>query len=132
VKIYFCGSMTGSRQKQANYEEIIRFLKGYGEVLNEFVADKKVVDYEPSIVFKRDYSNMKIADICIADISIASTGVGFELGIFYNLDVPVLVLFDENLPLPSSLPRGTDKFTVLSYKSIENEKNIIEKFFKTL
>ena len=132
MKIYFCGSMTGSREKQENYEQIIDYLKIFGTILNEFVADKVVKDYEPSVVFKRDYSNMNNADICIADISIPSTGVGFELGVMYSLNVKTLVLYDENMKLPSSLPRGADKFAVKSYKTIEEEKEIIKNFIENL
>ena len=65
MKIYFCGSMTGSREKQENYEQIIGYLKSFGTILNEFVADKVVKDYEPSVVFKRDYTNMNSAEIML-------------------------------------------------------------------
>ena len=132
MKIYFCGSMTCGREKQENYEQVINYLKKFGSVLNEFVADKIVKDYEPSVVFKRDYTNMNSADICIADISVPSTGVGFELGMMYNLNVKTLVLYDENMKLPSSLPRGADKFVVKSYKTIEEEKDIIKNFIENL
>ena len=52
MKLYFCGSMTGSREKQENYERIINYLKNYGTILNEFVADKIVKDYEPEVVLQ--------------------------------------------------------------------------------
>lgn len=132
MKIYFCGSMTGSREKQANYEEIIKFLNSMGNVLNDFVGDKVVTDYEPKNVFARDTANMKASDVCIADISVPSTGVGFELGYFYHLDTPVLLVYDENMPLPSSLPRGSDKFSVVSYNSLEDEKNKIKNFLENI
>ena len=132
MKIYFCGSMTGSREKQANYEEIIKYLNTFGKVLNEFVGDKKVTDYKPENVFARDTENMKNSDVCIADISVPSTGVGFELGYFYHLNVPVLLVYDENMPLPSSLPRGADKFKVVSYSTIQEEKNKLKEFLENI
>lgn len=132
MKIYFCGSMTGSREKQANYEEIIKYLNTFGNVLNEFVGDKKVTDYKPENVFARDTENMKNSDVCIADISVPSTGVGFELGYFYHLDTRVLLVYDENMPLPSSLPRGADKFKVVSYKDIEDEKSKLKEFLESI
>lgn len=130
MKLYFCGSMTGSREKQENYEQIINYLKNYGTILNEFVADKIVKDYEPEVVFNRDYNNMNNADVCIADISIPSTGVGFELGVFHMLKTKTLVVYDENMPLPSSLPRGCNNFTIKSYKDINEEIEIIKNFLE--
>ena len=130
MKIYFCGSMTGDRSKQKNYEEIINYLKNYGTILNDFVADKTVTDYEPEYVFNRDSNNMKNADVVVADISIPSTGVGFELGYFYHLEKPVLTVYDSSYKLPTSLVRGADTFTVKSYSSIEEEKEIINKFIE--
>lgn len=130
MKVYFCGSMTGSREKQENYEIIIDFINEFATVINPFVKDKEVIDYDPEYIFKRDSANMKACDIVVADITIPSTGVGFELGNFYNLDKPVLVVYDENFPSPSTLPRGADKFLVKSYNTIEEEKNIIKAFLE--
>lgn len=132
MEIYFCGSMTGSREKQENYEIIIDYLNTYGHVINDFVKDKVVIDYEPEIVFKRDSSNLNKTDILIADISVTSTGVGFELGYIYHLNKPVLVVYDENMSAPSTLPRGADKFIVRSYKTIEDEKKIIDEFINNI
>lgn len=130
MNIYFCGSMTGSREKQANYEEVINYLKTYGNVLNEFVADKQVTDFNPRIVFERDYANMQKADIVIADITLPSTGVGFELGNFFHMNKKVLVLYDNNYPAPSSLPRGCNKFVVYPYNAISEELDIIKNFIQ--
>lgn len=127
MNIYFCGSMTHSQVKMNDYKELIDYLEQYGNVLNKFVGEK-IVDYNPSDIYKRDTSNLKNADILIADVSIVSTGVGFELGYADLLKIKTLVIYDEALPLPSSLIIGNNNFEVKSYKNLDEAKLIIKEF----
>lgn len=128
MKIYFCGSMTHNRDKQPFYEEIINYLAQYGEVVNAFVKDKVVTNYDPEIVFKRDTNNLVIADILIADVSCPSCGVGYEIGYWKHLNKRTLIIYDENLPLPSALILGDASITIKSYNNVLEAKNIITEF----
>lgn len=130
MNIYFCGSMTGSQEKMADYKELIDYLENYGNVLNKFVG-KKIIDMDSEEIYKRDTSNLKQADILIADVTIISTGVGFELGFADMLDINTLLIYDENKPLPSSLILGNPKFLKKSYNTIEDAKKIIRDFIIT-
>ena len=44
MKIYFAGSIRGGRDDVNIYLEIISYLRNYGEVLTEHVADAGLVD----------------------------------------------------------------------------------------
>ena len=127
MNIYFCGSMTGSQEKMYDYKELIEYLKNYGTVLNEFVGEK-IIDSDPNYIYKRDVNNLKQADIVVADVSIISTGVGFELGYADNLNIRTLLIYDINKNSPSSLVLGNPNFTKMPYRNIEEAKENIKKF----
>lgn len=48
-KIYFAGSIRAGRQDVDLYFKIIEELKTYGQVLTEFVGDKKVEEKEGTL-----------------------------------------------------------------------------------
>jgi len=129
MNIYFCGSMTLDHSKKKFYAKIINYLGNYGRVLNKFVGED-FVDISPNETFKRDTHNLDSADILIADISIASLGVGFELGYFSKLNKPILLIYDEEKLLPSSLVRGIPNAIVKSYNNFDEVKIVIDKFIK--
>ena len=131
MNIYFCGSMTGSQEKMDDYKKLIDSLENYGNVLNKFVGEK-IVNSDAKYIYNRDVDNLKHANVLIADVTIISTGVGFELGYADNLNIKTLVIYDENKKLPSSLILGNSNFTIKSYKNLEEAKEIIANFMKNV
>ena len=129
MKIYFCVSMTGSQEKMGDYKEIIDYLGSYGDVLNKFVGEK-IVNSDAKYIYNRDVDNLKHADILIADVTVISTGVGFELGYADNLNIKTLVIYDETKKLPSSIILGNPNFTIRSYKNMAETKKVITDFIK--
>lgn len=127
MNIYFCGSMTSSQVKMNDYKELIDYLDTYGNVLNKFVGEK-IIDYAPNEVYNRDTNNLKKADLLVADVSIASTGVGFEVGYADLLNIKTLIIYDETLPKSSALILGNPSFVVRGYKNLEEAKLIIKEF----
>lgn len=121
MNIYFSGSMTNSQEKMCDYKEIIDFLENYGNVLNKFVGEK-IIDYDANFIYKRDTNNLRDADILIADITIPSTGVGFELGYAEFLNIKTILIYDKNKSKPSSLVLGNPNFVKIEYNSIEEVK----------
>ncbi|MBE6140329.1 MAG: hypothetical protein E7172_02200 [Firmicutes bacterium] len=127
MNIYFCGSMTHSQEKREFYKSLIEYLNSFGEVLNPFVGEK-MVEKKAIDIYKRDTNNLKNADILIADVSVVSTGVGFELGYADLLKIKTLIIYDENYPTPSSLILGNPNFVIKSYKSLDEAINICSEF----
>ncbi len=130
MKFYFCGSMTFDRSKLYDYQKMIAKLKEFGSVLNEFVGEEKMKDTLPLDEFNQDVANLKIADMLVADITVPSTGVGFEIGYFLRENKPMLLLYEQDKPLPSSLVRGIEKSLVLSYKDIDDALVKIAEFVR--
>lgn len=128
MNIYFGGSMTGSQEKMNDYKKLIGVLKNYGTVLNPFVGEK-MTQKEPLCVYNRDTENLQKTDILIADVSIPSTGVGFELGYADLLNIKTIIIYDKKYPLPSALILGNPKFIVNGYNTIEEAENIIKNSF---
>lgn len=127
MNLYFCGSMTSSQEKMGDYKELIDSMENYGNVLNKFVGEK-IVNEEPLDIYKRDTGNLRKAEKLVADVSVVSTGVGFELGYADLLNIPTLIIYDSNMPLPSALIIGNDKFQVKSYRNLDEAKAIIKEF----
>lgn len=129
MNIYFSGSMTNSQEKMDDYKELINFLENYGNVLNKFVGEK-IINYEDEFVYERDTNNLRKTDILIADITIPSTGVGFELGYAEFLNIKTILIYDKNKLKPSSLVLGNPNFVKIEYNTIEEIKQEIVKIFK--
>ncbi len=88
MKIYFAGSIKGGREKREEYKKLIEFLKEFGYVLTEHIGNENVVisneekysDNEDEHVYIRDVKWIDECDVVIAEVSIPSLGVGYEIG----------------------------------------------------
>ncbi|RLD07460.1 MAG: deoxyribonucleoside 5'-monophosphate N-glycosidase [Chloroflexi bacterium] len=99
MKIYFACSITGGREYEANYQAITRFLLDTGhEVPTAHLAESNILEVEqvviPSDVYARDVDWILTSDILIAEVSVPSHGVGYEIGFALNAGKPVLCLHD--------------------------------------
>ncbi len=97
MKIYFAGSIRGGRQDAALYGRIIALLAEYGEVLTEHVADQSLTragEDGPSdeAIYARDMAWLAEADVVVAEVTIPSHGVGYEIGQAEALGKRVLCL----------------------------------------
>ena len=100
MKIYFAGSIRAGREDQELYQRLIQELQSHGQVLTEHVGDPNLTqwgDDGPSdqLIFCRDMGWLAEADLMIAEVTIPSLGVGYEIGRAEALSIPVLCLFRE-------------------------------------
>ena len=84
MKIYFAGSICGGRDDAALYRQIIVMLMEYGEVLTEHVGDASLTragEDGPSdeAIYGRDMAWLTEADIVVAEVTVPSHGVGYEV-----------------------------------------------------
>jgi len=102
MNIYFACSITGGRQDQKMYMEIVDALLADGhEVPTAMLAGPEVSRLEGSAhpadeVFARDVAWIEGADAMVAEVSTPSHGVGFEIGHALVLGKPVLALYDQS------------------------------------
>ena len=134
MNIYFAGSIRGGREDAEWYAHIITLLSDYGNVLTEHIGqasisqegEKKISDWE---IYERDMGWLAEADIVIADVSVPSHGVGYEIAKAEILEKPVICLYrvQEGKPV-SAMLSGNSNIQVQYYESLSDIKEIFDEF----
>lgn len=101
MNVYFACSITGGREFEAVYQEIVAALTADGhEIPTSHLAQSDVMENErrltPQNVYERDTNWIKDCDALIAEVSVPSHGVGYEIGFALNLGKPVLCLYQRD------------------------------------
>lgn len=97
MNIYFACSVTGGREFEPVYRVLMDALLADGHhIPTAHLADSSVVELEgrvsPREVYERDVQWIAAADVLIAEVSVPSHGVGYEIGRALDLGKPVLCL----------------------------------------
>jgi nucleoside 2-deoxyribosyltransferase len=100
MNIYFACSITGGREFEGIYQNLTRALLADGhDVPTAHLAESNVVSLEavvdPREVYQRDVDWIRAARALVAEVSVPSHGVGYEIGFALNLGKPVLCLLQE-------------------------------------
>ena len=100
-KFYFCGSIRGGRELAPLYAQIINMLQRHGTVLTEHLGDdRELLDKDSLLsdeeIHDRDLQWIRDSDMVIAEVTVPSLGVGYEVGRAIHLGKPVLCLFNED------------------------------------
>jgi 2'-deoxynucleoside 5'-phosphate N-hydrolase len=98
MNIYFACSITGGREFEGVYQELMAALLADGHhVPTAHLAESTVLALEavvaPREVYERDVVWMRAARALIAEVSVPSHGVGYEIGFALNEGKPVLCLY---------------------------------------
>ena len=99
LTLYFAGAISGGRGDVLHYREIISALENDGHrVLAGAVASEDVgadgEGLDSAAIFKRDMDWLADADILVAEVSMPSTGVGYEIATArYRHGIPVVCLY---------------------------------------
>ena len=102
MNIYFACSITGGRAFEAVYQEITHaLLADNHEVPTAHLAESNVMALERAVdprgVYERDVAWIRACDALIAEVSVPSHGVGYEIGFALEQGKPVLCLAQEGL-----------------------------------
>ena len=116
--------------------EMIDYIKQYWEVLTEHVWNKYLSDMWEKMpsreIHDRDISWLSEADIIIADVTIASLWVWYELGSAVERKKPILCLYnpEENKSL-SAMIDGSPWIVVCRYQTLDEAKWCIKQFINS-
>ncbi len=104
MNIYFACSITGGRAFESAYQGITRALLEDGhEVPTALLAESNIIALEkviePREVYDRDLAWLCACDVLIAEVSVPSHGVGYEIGYVLSQEKPVLCLAKEGVPV---------------------------------
>lgn len=95
MNIYFACSITGGRDFEPVYQDLTKALLADGhEIPTAHLADSAVTTLEgqvsPIDVYARDVAWIEACDALIAEVSVPSHGVGYEVGYALQAGKPVL------------------------------------------
>jgi nucleoside 2-deoxyribosyltransferase len=122
MNIYFACSITGGREFEAAYQEIVHALTAAGhEVPTAHLAGSGIGAVEAGIpaqeVYARDTAWIRACDALIAEVSVPSHGVGYEIGLALGLGKPVLALAQAGRKVSKMISGNPDgNLTVATYQ----------------
>jgi len=133
MKIYFSGSIRGGQQDTDLYAELIQELKQYGTVLTEHIGSKMIdTTIRDKEIHDRDVKWVKESDIVIAEVTVPSLGVGYEIGRAIDMNKPIICLYRVlNGKTTSAMIRGCSDLQCFEYSNVAEAKEILKKQLKT-
>jgi nucleoside 2-deoxyribosyltransferase len=136
MKIYFAGSIRGGRDDAVLYRHIIALLMEYGEVLTEHVGDMSLTragedGLSDAAIYARDMAWLAEADAVVAEATVPSHGVGYEVARAEALGKRVLCLHRPGAGRRlSAMLAGNPALHCEFYHSVEELKPILERFLR--
>lgn len=131
MKIYFACSITGGREDELIYQEIVEALLADGhEVPTALLATPEVMLLEGIVdaveVFQRDVAWIEDCDMLVAEVSTPSHGVGYEIGYALASGKPVICLYREGVKVSKMILGNQDNnLSVLAYNHIDEATRYI-------
>ena len=135
MNIYFCGSIRGGRDLASTYAEMISMLGAYGRVLTEHLGSDEIIETKDRAlsdkeIHDRDLQWIVESDLLVAEVTVPSLGVGYEIGRAIEMGKPVLCLFQEESEYTiSAMISGSDSVEMNYYQSLEEVKDLFDAFF---
>jgi len=124
--IYFSGSITGGREDVGIYREIVAALQADGHRVLAGVVAAAHVDAAGEVldvreIFARDRGWLDEADLLVAEVSVPSHGVGYEIAYArFERRIPVICLWRPGRTKRcSAMIAGDPGIKVIEYAEIE-------------
>ncbi|MDD5472602.1 MAG: nucleoside 2-deoxyribosyltransferase [Candidatus Methanoperedens sp.] len=123
MKIFFAGSIRGGRSMLSEYRQIIALLKKLGhDVVSEHVASPKLEEAEARLteeeIFKSDICFIDESDCVVADVTVPSIGVGYEICYAVSKCKRVLCTYKEGTNV-SAMVLGNKGVKAIQYRNME-------------
>ncbi|HEX7627623.1 MAG TPA: nucleoside 2-deoxyribosyltransferase [Candidatus Methanoperedens sp.] len=128
MKIFFAGSIRGGRSMLPVYIRIIEMLKMQGHtVVSEHVASEVLEEIEAKItdeeIFNNDTGYIDECECLVAEVTIPSIGVGYEIGYAVLQGKHVLCIYREDANI-SAMVRGNRRIISVPYMNMEELEHI--------
>ena len=131
-KIYFAGSIRGGRADAAIYNKMIAYMKERHDVLTEHVGDLDLSMYEGDdhstdrLIYDQDMGWMHECDFVIAECTVPSLGVGYELCFAEKLGKPVHIYYRKSVKELSAMLVGDPYFDIHPYENWDELKKMLD------
>jgi 2'-deoxynucleoside 5'-phosphate N-hydrolase len=137
-KIFLSGSIRGGRQLLDVYRFMYEALEEAGaEVLSWHVADPELEETESKMteqeIYDRDMGLLAKSDALIVEVTVPSTGVGYEICRALDRKIPVICLHRPDALVSAMVLGNPDpSLEVRTYSNETALKEIIVKFIRAL
>lgn len=137
-KIFLSGSIRGGRQLLETYRFMFDTLEEAGaEVLCWYVADPELEKVEMRMteeeIYTRDMNLLVKSDALIAEVTVPSTGVGYEICRALVQGIPVLCLYSQNAAVSAMILGNSDRLLeTRAYTDKATLKKFITDFIRVL
>ena len=137
MNIYFACSITGGREFESIYQVITHALvEDRHEIPTAHLAEAGVESVEAALnpleVYTRDTGWIRESDVLIAEVSVPSHGVGYEIGYALGLGKPVLALYQQSRKVSKMISGNPDpNLSVKCYASPKEAVELIRDFLST-
>lgn len=137
-KIFLSGSIRGGRQLIDTYRFMFDTLEEAGaEVLSWHVVDPELENVEMRMteeeIYARDMGLLVKSDALIAEVTVPSIGVGYEICRALVKRIPVLCLYSPNAAVSAMVLGNPDVLLITKvYQNKHSLKNIITEFIRSL
>ncbi|MEN8203164.1 MAG: nucleoside 2-deoxyribosyltransferase [Bacteroidota bacterium] len=134
MNIYFCGSIRGGRQLASSYEKLIQMVQKYGQVLTEHLGSDDIIRNKDRVlsdreIHDRDLKWVRESDAVVAEVTVPSLGVGYEIGRAIEMGKPVLCIFNEDSEFTlSAMIAGSEGVINHRYENPEDLDFILDDF----
>lgn len=125
MNIYFACSITGGREFESVYQQIVSALEADGhDIPTSHLAQSEVMQQERIIsareVYERDTAWIVNCGALVAEVSVPSHGVGYEIAFALQAGKPVLCLHHEERRVSKMITGNPDPLiSVVSYRTVE-------------
>lgn len=134
MNIYFACSLTGGREFESIYQTIVHALAEKGHnVLTAHLVESNVMEVEaalsPAEVYSRDMAWIRSCDVLVAEVSVPSHGVGYEIGFALGIQKPVLALYQDGRKVSKMISGNNDQnLSVKKYSTTDEAIQILTRF----
>ena len=138
MNIYFACSITGGRELESVYQVIVQTLTEDGhEVPTAHLAESEVAALEavisPRDVYARDVAWISACDALVAEVSVPSHGVGYEIGFALRLGKPVLALYQDGRKVSKMISGNPDLYLqVYAYHNTIEASSRVREFLSQI
>ncbi len=138
MNIYFACSITGGRELETTYQEMVAGLLADGhEIPTSHLAQSEVMDKEralsPRDVYLRDVNWINHCNVLIAEVSVPSHGVGYEIGYALQVGKPVLCIHQKENGVSKMITGNPHSLLkVESYSSVQEALQKMRMFMNNL
>jgi 2'-deoxynucleoside 5'-phosphate N-hydrolase len=138
MNIYFACSITGGREFESIYQELTRALLADSHIIpTAHLAEPNAVSKEAGLearrVYERDVAWILDCNVLIAEVSVPSHGVGYEIGFALENGKPVLCLYQRGRKVSKMITGNPHRnLKIDDYGSVGEAVELMGKFINSI